>query len=207
MAAQDDDAGSLVGRGILCFGASKGPRTWSIERNGPWRPGYWIEIEGGPDDGEIVLLPDKERIAAGLAAGDICNVLIDDAGVRCTALNAEASATSSFRFDTPSTQGLVKRLLRVAAKPSLIVLAVVLASATFIQLSPPLDGRQQTERCARLVSSGIEAGDREGAATWLPTCGLPADEAEALLEKQWRSRWGDEGPPRMVQGVVERGGS
>ena len=60
--------------GRLRFGAAKGPKTHEPERDGPWRPGYWVEIDGGRDDGAVVLIPDRSRIADGLAENDMCAV-------------------------------------------------------------------------------------------------------------------------------------
>ena len=209
MCANDAEQLPLV-VGRLQFGATRGPRTWHTDRDGPWVPAYWVEIQGGLDDGEVVLIPDKARIARGLSAGDLCAIEYDVEGARCIALEeneyatAEAAVKTGFRFETPSTRGFADRLLRSAAKPIGITLAIVAAGAVLVGLSPPPDAREQTERCARLISSGVEVGNREAATRWLPTCGLPAAEAESILQEQWERRWGAEGPPRMVQGVRER---
>ena len=64
--------------GRLRFGAVRGPKGWESERDGPWKPGYWVEIEGGLDEGATVLIQDKSRIAPGLAVNDLCAVEFDE---------------------------------------------------------------------------------------------------------------------------------
>ena len=62
---------------------------------------------------------------------------------------------------------------------------------------------ESQERCTQLISGSIEAGDRRGAEKWLATCDVPRDEAQRLLAATWLQRWGETGPPAMVQGVPE----
>ena len=184
--------------GRLCFGAAKGPKSHEPERDGPWRPGYWVEIEGGPDDGASVLIPDRSRIADGLAVDDRCAIEFDEDGARAV----PAPTSSGFRYESPPS--LARRVLESAARPVGVVLAVLVASAVLVDYAPQPTAREQAERCARLVSAGIEAGDRRSAQRWLASCGLPDVEAAQLLEEQWTTRWGTQGPPSLVQGLPER---
>ena len=110
MCANDAEQLPLV-VGRLQFGATRGPRTWQTDRDGPWVPAYWVEIQGGLDDGEVVLIPDKARIARGLSAGDLCAIEYDVEGARCIALeeNEYASAEAAVKPGFAS-----KRLPQVA---------------------------------------------------------------------------------------------
>ena len=182
--------------GRLRFGAAKGPKTHEPERDGPWRPGYWVEIDGGRDDGAVVLIPDRSRIADGLAENDMCAVEYDEDGARAVLV------ASGFRYE--SEPSLAERVLESAVRPIGIALAILAASVVLVHYAPQPTAREQAERCARLVSAGIEAGDRQSAQRWLASCRLPDIEAAQLLEERWTTRWGAQGPPRLVQGLPER---
>ena len=60
-------------RGRLMFGAARGPSNWLPENDGStWSPGYWVEINGGPEDGRSIVVSLDD--VAGLREGDLCSV-------------------------------------------------------------------------------------------------------------------------------------
>ena len=64
-------------RGVLKFGAAKGPSTWIVERDGAWSPNYWVEVKGGKNDGKAFVVP-PESIELGLKEGDTCDLVLGD---------------------------------------------------------------------------------------------------------------------------------
>ena len=180
--------------GRLQFGASSGPSWWQEDRDGPWKPGYWVVVEGGANDGQEVVIALAD-VGAGLKQGDTCVLepLEDGSGWRCVASSAGPPAAAPKERRRP----WVDRA-RQAARPVSVVVATVAVGFAFAQFAPRPDARENLERCERLISGSIEAGDRLGAERWLAACDASV-EKEAVLAGAWLQRWGEEGPPPMVQ--------
>ena len=186
-------------RGRLCFGAARAPSTWLVDRDGPWNGGYWVEIEGGEDDGlQIALL--TENIEAGVKEGDLCYVVEEgESGVRCLPIPV-AERSDTFRFGAKAKRQR-KKLISDIGRP-VSILAIVLAAATlFTQNTPSPGGAELAERCERLITGSVATGDRRAAERWLSMCDLPSGDAEQLLADAWLRRWGEDGPPQIIQGV------
>ena len=119
-------------RGTLCFGATRGPKSWIAARDGEWAAGYWVELEGGADDGLAMPLP-KESIAKGLQAGDAVEIYRTGAGVAVVPLKSGASGGGAVSSpdqakDAASLERL-RRALRDGVKPLGISLAILLMAA------------------------------------------------------------------------------
>jgi len=202
-ARRHDPPAMIQARGRLCFGAARGPRSWVDEVDGPWRPGYWVDIEGGAEDGKSLLVS-TENVAPGLQPGDACGVKLDADGLpRCVPLSADVmEAESAFRFERERARW--ERLVASLAQPVATATAILAFAGLLATFTPTPGAQESRERCERLVSGSIEIGDRRSAERWLATCDLPTDVADELLAERWRRRWGNEPPPSMVQGVPER---
>lgn len=198
-------------RGRLFFGAARGPRSWNVERDGPWQPGYWVEVQSGSDDGAILLV-EKDRLESGLTAGDLCGIDVRQNGevyglklTEAAVQEEEKTTTPGFRYERNRIESRRAKLLRDVGRPLGIGVAVAAMAALFAQFTPEPSLSESLERCARLVSGSVEAGDRVGAERWMSTCGLaPEVDAEGFLAETWLRRWGENGPPNMIQGVPER---
>ena len=189
----------MQARGRLRFGAARGPSDWLAERDGTWTPGYWVEIEGGTDDGACHLVQTVD-VSPGLSDGDICGVEIDGTGT-ARAVPADSDVrTFRFEHDEAARSRLLARLLQPAA----IICATAAFAALLAAYAPPPSARESLEQCTRLISGSIEIGDRAGAERWLATCRLPDGTGDDLLAERWSRRWGNQPPPSMVQGVPER---
>ena len=191
-------------RGRLCFGATRGPPSWVEEHDGPWSAGYWIEVVGGADDGLTIPVP-LDGIARSLREGDMCEVVEDtqSGAIQCNALSVhEADAPAeSFRFEQKKRND---RWLQLALRPAAIGLVIFAAAFLFAQNAPTPTASESLERCERLMIGIVGTGDRPAAERWLATCSdVPREDAERLLDDQWRRRWGDVMPARFVQGVPE----
>ena len=91
-------------RGRLRFGATNGPASWLERNDGPWSPGYWVEVEGGPDDGRYVVIALAD-IGPVLKEGGLCCVeplgedgsrwrcVVPDDGTVPSAVQLSAAAT------------------------------------------------------------------------------------------------------------------
>ena len=194
--------------GRLRFGAARGPEEWIVDRDGEWSPGYWVELEGGPDDGRTIPVP-LAQIEDGLKEGDACAIEnLDDADdadgtrVRCV----KPSPLTGFRFENSSTPPMAPGsvALRNAARPVVTVVVVLAAGLVLSRFAPRPSLLESQQRCERLLSGFIEVGDREGAESWLSACALSRAEGEELLSDAWQSRWQGKEPPTMVQGVPTR---
>ena len=195
------DVRMLRARGTLRFGAVRGPSNWVAERDGTWTPGYWVEIEGGIDDGAYHLVQ-TANVSPGLISGAFCDVEIDETG-RTRAVPADAIAkvsTSRSERDQAARTRFLSRLLQLPAT----LFAIATFAALLAASAPPPSERENLEQCSRLISGSVEIGDRAGAERWLSTCRLSDGAAEDLLAERWSQRWGDTTPPSMVQGVPER---
>ena len=93
-------------------------------------------------------------------------------------------------------------MLRDAAPPLGYAVSVLALGWFFSQSAPVPDAAESLERCERLISGSVEAGDRQAAQRWLATCDVPSADGEQLLSERWSDRWGEQSPPRLVGGVV-----
>ena len=158
-----------------------------------------MEIEGGVDDGLAIALP-TENIEAGIKEGDLCYVVEEgESGVRCIPI-PPGQRSESFRFEASRTRR-TKKLISDATRPVSVLAAVLAAAMLFTQFTPSPGGVELTERCERLITGSVATGNRRAAERWLSMCDLSNADAEQLLADAWLRRWGEEGPPRMIQGV------
>ena len=202
--------GSMRYRGRLCFGAARGPRWWNAERDGEWSPGYWVEIEGGRDDG-LALLVAKDDVGAGLMAGDKCCVeLFDGEHARCMPLGDAAAQQGGIEAAKDARgSGLVAAMrsrpsaMRVAGAQVGSALGIAATAMLLAYFAPQPSLEESLARCAQLISGAIETADQPAAEAWLETCNVPSAEANALLADVWQRRWGTEELPRLIQGVAE----
>ena len=192
--------GKLV-YGRLRFGASSGPASVRRGRDVEWQGGYWVEVEGGPLDGEEIVV-DLEDVGPGLTEGDLCCVeMVDESRWRCVTSEGRPAAPQQSADSNAFWMARVRQL----AQPLAVILATVAFGATLSHSAPRPSAEESLERCRRLISGSVEAADRRAAEAWLSSCepSIGREEAESLLASSWLRRWGEQGPPRLVQGVPE----
>ena len=109
-------------RGRLRFAATRGPASWLETKDGPWSPGYWVEIEGGPDDGRDVVI-DLADVGPGLKEGNLCCVVLGEDGSRwrCVALDDPIAPGAA----QPAPTAAWRAIAQQAARPLSVVAATV----------------------------------------------------------------------------------
>jgi len=171
-------AATALQRGKLCFGAARGPPSHIPERDGPWRAGYWIELE----DGKTVCVP-TDAIDAGLREGDQCGLDYDGGTARVRTVAAMPALGRAPR--PPHSFSLSPEVLQAAAT----VIAIVGVASILAANRPEPSIEERIERCERLISGSVAARDRDAASMWTLRCELERDAAERILEQAWRRRW------------------
>lgn len=196
--------------GRLRFGATRGPSWWQESEHGKWAPGYWVEVVGGAHDGQSITIALGD-VGRGLREGDLCCVELVDGEAsprwRCDPLPPDWRQQPPEAREASARRLQIWKQLQKAARPLSIVAAVVMMGLVLAHFAPSPSPRESLERCERLISGSVEMADRRAAERWLPTCGpgVSPAQAEQLLEDSWLRRWGERGPPQMVQGVPEFG--
>lgn len=175
--------------GRLRFGATRGPSWWT-DRDGPWSPGYWVEIEA---TGQEILVARDDL--AGLKEDDVCMVELVEDGSRCRCVPLSPDAPIARR------RSAAERLAARLVMPAGVVAAVTIAGLILSNNAPAPDAVFARDRCERLISGSVEAADRRAAERWLKACDATLEDPERLLDAAWLRRWGERGPPPMVQGA------
>ena len=105
-------------RGRLRFSATRGPASWLETKDGPWSPGYWVEIEGGPDDGRDVVV-ELADIGPGLTEGSLCAVVLreDGSGWRCFKLDGALAPEAAQPADSAAWREIVQKAARPLLRP------------------------------------------------------------------------------------------
>ena len=162
-------------RGRLRFAATRGPASWLETKDGPWSPGYWVEIEGGPDDGRDVVI-ELADVGPGLKEGSLCCVVLGEDGSRwrCVALDDPTAPGAA----QPAATAAWRAIAQQVARPLSVVAATVALGVCLAQFAPRPEAQESLLRCERLLSGAIERADRRAAEGWLAACdpsiGTPA---------------------------------
>ena len=175
--------------GVLRMAPLKGPSWWT-ERDGAWSPGYWVEIEA---TGQEILVARDDL--AGLKEDDECMVELVEDGSRCRCVPLSPDAPIARR------RSAAERLAARLIMPAGVVAAVTIAGLILSNNAPAPDAVFARDRCERLISGSVEAADRRAAERWLKACDASLEDPERLLDAAWLRRWGERGPPPMVQGA------
>jgi hypothetical protein len=194
---------SLQQAGRLRFGAAQGPPSWNTDRDGPWSPGYWVELEGGPNHGRTLVVT-MDSIDSGLKEGDWCGVesLDDIAQLRCVALpdpEATASAITSRLQNGDRSRAAIQDVLRATTPIATMLVTVLAVGFLFARFAPQPSIVERQQRCEQLISGSVSVGDRQGAEAWLSTCDLSRTEADEVLFSAWTQRWQSKEPPLWNQ--------
>jgi hypothetical protein len=180
---------SLANRGVLCFGAARGPPSHLPERDGRWQPGYWVQLRSG----ETFIVP-RSRIDAGLREGDDCCLRYDSDGPCAATISEKQPPLEPSRFVLPPT----------VQRAAVTVFVTAAAGAVLSGARPVPGAYEAVERCGRLISGAVEARERATAEGWLARCDdLAASDAERVLDDAWAARWGTSAPSDEVRRVSE----
>ena len=131
-------------RGRLRFAATRGPASWLETKDGPWSPGYWVEIEGGPDDGRDVVI-DLADVGPGLKEGNLCCVVLGEDGSRwrCVALDDPIAPGAA----QPAPTAAWRAIAQQAARPLSVVAATVALGVCLSQSAPRPSAQESLLRC------------------------------------------------------------
>ena len=153
-------------RGRLRFSATRGPASWLETKDGPWSPGYWVEIEGGPDDGRDVVV-ELADIGPGLKEGSLCAVMLreDGSGWRCFKLDGPLAPEAAQPADSAAWRGIVQKAARPLLRPLGVVAATVALGGALSQFAPRPDAQ---ESLLRVRGSGSGSGSGSGFTVTLP---------------------------------------
>ena len=153
-------------RGRLRFSATRGPASWLETKDGPWSPGYWVEIEGGPDDGRDVVV-ELADIGPGLKEGSLCAVVLreDGSGWRCFKLDGALAPEAAQPADSAAWREIVQKAARPLLRPLGVVAATVALGSALSQFAPRPDAQ---ESLLRVRGSGSGSGSGSGFTVTLP---------------------------------------
>ena len=212
-------------RGRLRFGATNGPASWLERNDGPWSPGYWVEVEGGPDDGRYVVIALAD-IGPVLKEGGLCCVeplgedgsrwrcVVPDDGTVPSAVQLSAAATWRARA-------------RQVARPLSVVASTVALGVCLAQFAPRPGEQESLVRCERPLLAWIGVGVRvtarvemqvrvwvrsgSGASAWLRgpgRCRVGSGQGYSLpeLEPQAGASGSSQAPSKRPTDVPRRGG-
>ena len=131
-------------RGRLRFAATRGPASWLETKDGPWSPGYWVEIEGGPDDGRDVVI-DLADVGPGLKEGNLCCVVLGEDGSRwrCVALDDPIAPGAAQPAPTAAWRAIAQQV----ARPLSVVAATVALGVCLSQSAPRPSAQESLLRC------------------------------------------------------------
>ena len=131
-------------RGRLRFAATRGPASWLEKNDGPWSPGYWVEVEGGPDDGQDVGI-DLADVGPGLKEGDLCCVVLGEDGSRwrCVAPDNPMAPEAA----QPVAAAAWHARARQVAQPLSVVATTVCLGVLLTQFAPRPAMQENLLRC------------------------------------------------------------